>query len=333
MEKIIKLSLLVIALLLFSCDEETNTFLNNVKPGYSSDFSNSSGTVKCSREYNPTIVLYDVDVDLEIVIKAYTDIQKILVMKNLINSENETVASALAFESSLDDTLKVSINSEEELMEGFIFEPDSIQTGYYFTFETFAVLLSNDTLQTATLYQLLPVYLNFCTLPEIPAGVYEAHNRITGFKKNVELRKGVWIYGWIWNVGSGAWELGWTYNEDYYMLTDFGLDWGSWNDWWFGTVFTINCPKPGDTRFVINLPGDGFDTNEDITMIDRVTGENAVKKLRLMPYIYQSTTQDIGYFDASSNILIFKNVAVDDNWWHLDKHTISDVSFTFKPGK
>lgn len=330
MKNLVKIAVLFIAVLSFSCHKETIDLLKDIKPGYSASFSGSSGSITCTREYNPTIVLYDVDLEMQIVIGAYTDVQEILIVKKLMNPENKVAAATVAFESSVADTLEFTISSGAELMHGLDFEPDSINTGYYFSFESFAVLSNNDTLRTANSYQVVPVYLNFCELPEIPTGVYEAHNRITGFKKSVELRKGVWIYGWIWNATSAAWELGWTFHEDYYMLTDFGLDWCNWNDWWYGVVFTINCPKPGDSRFVINLPGDGFDTTEDITMIDRATGSDNTKKLRLMPYIYQTTTPDIGYYDASGNSLVFKNVSVDDNWWHSDKHTIQDVVFTFK---
>ncbi len=316
---------------MLSCHKDTIDLLDKIKPGFSSDFSNSSGSVICTREYNPTTVLYDVAIDMQVIIQAYTDVQKILIVKNLYNSENELVSSGSAFESDLIDTLEFSIASVDDLMNGFDFEPGNINSGYYFTFESFAILSTNDTLKTATVFQLVPAYINFCELPEIPVGNYEAQNRITGFKKNVELRKGVYIYGWIWNEVQGAWELGWTFHPEYYLLTDFALDWGFWNDWWYGTVFTIDCPKPGDTRNVIKLPGDGYDTTEELLMTDRETGANAAKILRVMPYIYQDITPDVGYYDPSNNTLVFKNVAIDDNWWHLDKHVIDDVVFTYKP--
>jgi hypothetical protein len=331
MKKLLILNILLLPLLFQACHEETIDLLRDVSPGYSADFTASSGSIVCTKEYNPITVIYDVTIDLQVAVQSYADITKILINKNLYNANNELIATAIVLDSDIvNDTITLSVTESGDLLEGLSFEPDSIRTGFYFTFETIAVLTSSDTLRTTGSFQVVPQYLNFCTLPVIPTGTYEAHNRITGFKKNVEVRQGVWIYGWVWNETSQAWEMGWTLHPEYYMITDFGLDWCSWNDWWYGAVFTINCPKPGDSRFVIELPGDGFDTTEDATMIDRVTGEESTKTIRLMPYIYQPTTADVGYYDESTGTLIFRNVSVDDNWWHADKHVISDVTFTFK---
>ncbi len=331
MKKIIILTLLLMPALFQACQKETIDLLREVTPGYSADFTASTGTIVCTREYNPVNVLYDVTIDLQVAVVSYTDVSKILIIKNLYDAGNNLVTSALALDSDLiNDTISFSVTTSEELLDGLEFEPDSIRTGFYFTFESFAVLASNDTLRTPSAFQVVPAYMNFCTLPAIPDGIYEAHNQITGFKKDVEIHQGVWIYGWLWNENSQSWELGWTHHPEYYMITDFGLDWCNWNDWWYGVVFTINCPRPGDSRNVIELPGDGYDTTDEATMIDRVTGEATTKMIRLMPYIYQATTADVGYYDASAGILSFENVSVDDNWWHADKHTIVDVTFTYK---
>lgn len=331
MKKTIIVTILLLPVLFQACHEDTIDLLRDVSPGYSADFTASTGTIVCTREYNPVTVLYDVTIELQVAVTSYTDVSKILIIKNLYDAGNNLLTSALALDSDLvNDTIAFSVTTPEDLLEGLTFEPDSILTGYYFTFESYAVLSNNDTLRTPSSFQVVPAYINFCTLPEIPAGIYEAHNRITGFRKDVEIRQGVWIYGWIWNESSQSWELGWTHHPEYYMITDFGLDWCNWNDWWYGVVFTINCPMPGDTRYVVELPGEGFDTTEEATMIDRASGEINTKKIRLMPYIYQPTSADVGYYDASAGTLSFSNVSVDDNWWHADKHTIGDVTFTFK---
>ena len=321
--------LLIVAL--FSCKEETPDLLSSIKPGYSADFGQSTGTIVVTRSINPIDVAYNVDINLKVAFSSFTEIKKIVITKNLFDFENNKVASGMVCDTLLLDTINYAIESEAELFEGMDFEADSIYTGFYFIFESFAVIESGDTLKTATSYMLTPDYINFCDLPNIPVGIFEANNQISGFKKDVELQQGIWVWEWIWN--GTDWYEDWVWHAELYLLTDFGLDWCNWNDWWYGVAFSINCPKPGDSRYVIELSAVGMDTGDDYTMIDRATGSLTTKKLRIMPYVYQDDSPDIGYFDAANNKLIFENVKVDDTWWHADKHTIEKVTFTYKSTK
>ncbi len=243
------------------------------------------------------------------------DIKKAGITKILQNENNEAITTTeqLAF-TNLSDTLKIDILTMDSLFKGLDFIPDSIRSGYSFLFRTFVVLNSGDTLLSSRGdYQVIPQYLDFCELPEIPEGIWEVHNMATGYKKEVEIKYMELAPGYFMNV-----------------ITDFGIDWSNWNDFWYGTDFTIGCPPAGDNRYAVKLAAWGIDLPSIRLEMKNDKGELETRPLRLMPWAYADDSPDIGYYDADTRQLIFKNVKVRDTWWNIDNATIQEVTFTYK---
>jgi hypothetical protein len=304
-------------LILACCTQVEWTDIQTLKPGYIALSDSSQVSLVLTRDDISGAVTYDpVDIRLRFFFSSQTGgIKTAGITKLLQDENNETVASAdQALFTDLSDTVRIDIESMDSLFRGLDFNPDSIRSGYSFLFKTFLELQSGDTIVSSRGdYQVVPQYLNFCTIPEIPLGIYEAHNKATGFKKDVEVR-------YI--------ELAPAYFM--YVITDFGIDWSNWNDFWYGTDFTLGCPLAGDDRFVVKLAAWGIDLSSIRIEMENDLGEPETRPLRIMPWTYADDSPDIGYYDASAQQFIFKNVKVRDTWWNIDNRTIQEVTFTYK---
>jgi hypothetical protein len=315
---VIKSSLtLVFILLLMGCTQVEWNEIDSIKPGYIAFSDSSKVSVILTKDDITGAVTYDpVEINLRFFFTTQvTGFKHAGVTKILQNESYEEVASAeQAVFTDLSDTLSVDILNMESLFEGINFSPDSIRSGYSFLFKTFLVLDSGDTITSSRGdYQVVPQYLNFCTLPEIPLGFYEAHNKATGYKKTVEIR--------YMELAPAYW---------IYVITDFGIDWSRWNDFWYGTNFTIGCPLAGDDRFVVKLAAWGIDMPSIRLEMKNDLGELETRPLRIMPWTYADDSPDTGYYDATGQQLIFKNVKVRDTWWGVDNYSIQEVTFTYK---
>ena len=84
----------------------------------------------------------------------------------------------------VNDTLSLEIESIDDLYSGLNFHKDSIDAGFYFSFNTFLIKNNGDTIFTVGgNLSVEPEYYNFCTLPEFPQGVWEAYNKATATSK------------------------------------------------------------------------------------------------------------------------------------------------------
>jgi len=145
----------------------------------------------------------------------------------------------------------------------------------------------------------------------IPTGIWEATNDDTGFTKMVQIYR-----------PSPFRET----DDGRYWITDFGLDWSSWTDYWYTTEFKLICPQEGDPRYIIDMIGDGLDTGESQTDTDR-TGTEVTKDIRIMPYIYSGDA--VAYYDPDNQVISFVNVPLTDAWWGADNHTVN-LTFTYQ---
>ena len=200
--------------------------VDTLKPGYLAFSDSSKVNLVLTRDDYSGEVTYDpVDIRMQFYFTSQaTGFKKVGVTRILQDENYEPVASCEQVAvTNLSDTLKINILSRDSLFRGFSFAPDSIRSGWSFLFKTFMVLDSGDTIVSSRGdYLATPVYMNFCTLPEIPNGTWEVFNKATGFKKDVEI-KYMEVYPDVW----------------FYVITDFGIDWSTWNDFWYGTDFSL----------------------------------------------------------------------------------------------
>ncbi len=144
----------------------------------------------------------------------------------------------------------------------------------------------------------------------LPLGNWEAKNESSGYTKTVELHRPSPFQ----SVDDGR-----------YWISDFGLDWSNWRDYWYTIEFKLKCPEGDDPRYIIDLWGSGYDTGQDWTDVDH-TGSTVTKQVRVMPYVYTSAA--VGYYDPATQVITFENVPLTDNWWNADRHTVN-LTFTF----
>ncbi|MFA6128620.1 MAG: hypothetical protein WC699_15075 [Bacteroidales bacterium] len=316
--KIISRSLLTaILLMLLACTQVEWKEIKTIKPGYQAISDSSMVSLVLTKDIDTGVVTYDpVDIRLRFAFDSQiTEFKEIGVTK-IIQDQNYTILSKtnqIAVRT-MTDTLKIDIFNADSLFSGLNFNRDSIRSGYSFLFKTYMILPSGDTVVSSRGdYQVTPQYLNFCTLPDIPDGVWEAFNKETGFKKEVEI-KYMEIFPSVW----------------FYVITDFGIDWSRWNDFWYGTDFTLGCPLAGDTRFVVKLAAWGIDLPTIRLEMKNDKGIPETRPLRIMPWNYAADSPDVGYYDSENQQFIFKNVKLVDTWWNTDNKAISEITFTFK---
>ena len=152
--------------------------------------------------------------------------------------------------------------------------------------------------------------VNLIEAVTIPLGAWEARNDDTDFTKTVQIHRPSPFR---------------TTDDGRYWITDFGLDWSNWHDYWYTIEFKLICPQGGDPRYIIDLFGAGLDTGQEQTDIDH-TGTEVTKAIRIMPYIYSDTP--VGYYDPDAQVISFVNVPLTDDWWGADNHTVN-LTFTY----
>ncbi len=300
-----------------ACTQTDWDAVKTLKPGYLTFSDSSKVNLVITKDDVTGAVVYDpVDIRLQFFFHSQVeDFQSAGVRRILQNEAGERVESVEQLATAnLSDTIKVDIFDRDALFSGMTFNPDSIRSDYSFLFETFMVLSTGDTIvSSGGQYQATPVYLNFCTLPDIPEGTWEVHNKATGYKKDVEIK--------YMEVSPGVW---------FFVITDFGIDWSTWNDFWYGTNFSLACPPAGDYRFAVKLAAWGIDLPSVRIEMENDFGVLETRPLRIMPWTYADDSPDIGYFDADNQQFIFKNVKVRDTWWGIDNMSIEEVTYTFK---
>ncbi len=152
--------------------------------------------------------------------------------------------------------------------------------------------------------------VNLIEAVTIPLGDWEARNDDTDFTKTVQIHRPSPFR---------------TTDDGRYWITDFGLDWSNWHDYWYTIEFKLLCPVEGDPRYIIDLFGAGLDTGQEQTDIDH-TGTEVTKDIRIMPYIYSGSA--VGYYDPDAQVISFVNVPLTDAWWGADNHTVN-LTFTY----
>jgi len=303
--------------LLMACTKTSWKEIGNIKPGFGVFTDSSSYTVVLTKDRDADTVDYST---LEINLKYFFKLQiedysEAGILKSLQDENGADIETVpLAKFNDVSDTIKIDIHNKTQLFEGMAFNPDSIRNGYAFVFRSYVLTMDADSVFTAYGdYAVTPEYINFCDIPEIPIGIYEAYNKATGFKKDMEVRY-IEVIPDVW----------------FYVFTDFGLDWSTWDDFWYGTNFSLTCPQPGDTRFVVELAAWGIDMSSIIIEMENDEGAMESRPLRIMPWTYDAESPDVGYYNAENKQFIFKNVQVKDTWWNLDNHFLEEVTFTFK---
>ncbi len=239
-----------------------------------------------------------------------TDSHSILDMLYVVRS----YSSALIGDYSDIDTLEsgsisYSYSTQAALLESFgITDATEVNDDDIVNYKLYA-LGNND--ETVMLDEVTgTVSVDFIEAVTMPVGNWVAYNDDTDFTKTVVLHRPSPFQ----SVDDGR-----------YWITDFGLDWSSWHDYWYTAEFKLQCPEEGDPRYIIDLFGSGMDTGQDQTDIDH-TGTEVTKAIRIMPYVYSGTA--VGYYDPDTKVISFVNVPVTDDWWGADNHTIN-ITFTY----
>ncbi len=315
MKKINKTILFLLTfVILVSCTKNEWKEIENIKIGFHAEVKENQNTIVLTKDHaDNSVIFQEVNIDLAFKIESsITDIKSVGIRKSIYDASNNLVTTADLFsQDNIQDTIFTKINTQEALMAGLDFSKDDLQVGYSFMFSTYIEKNNGETIITTEgNYQTKPEYLDFCTLPHIPAGIWEAHNKKTSFKKLVEVK--------YMELEEGVW---------FWVFTDFGIDWSNWNDYWYGTAFYLECPLSGDDRFVVRLSGWGTDMPLWFEM-DNDSGIPETRPLRLMPYVYLDDGNP-GFYDAQKKQFIFKNIEVNDAWWGADRHIIEDVTFTY----
>lgn len=207
------------------------------------------------------------------------------------------------------NTKRYQYTTQAALLESFdlnstlVEHGDAVNYKFYIKADNGETYLLDEVDNTVIISLMEPVIL--------PTGNWTATNNITGFSKTVELQRPSPFQ---------------TEDDGRYWLSDFGLDWSNWYDWWYTVEFKIRCPEGADPRYIIDLFGSGSDTGTNQTDTDRF-GTEVTKLIRVMPYIYSGTK--VGYYDPSTETITFKDVPLTDAWWSADNHTV-DLTFTYQ---
>ena len=302
-------------LALGSCTKNEWENLDKIQFGYSAAVDTLNSEILVTKDYQDNSVIFE-NIDVDVAFKISTSIENVKsvgVKKSIYNASSKLISSTTFITTNnVNDSIVTQITSTEELFSGLNFSKDSIQVGYYFEFSTFLENTGGDTIVTTEgNFIVNPEYLDFCTLPTFPQGIWEAYNKATGFKKYVGIE--------YLEIASGVW---------FWVITDFGLDWSNWNDFWYGTDFTLECPFAGDDRFVVRLASWGTDLPNIRYEMKNDNGVLETRGLRLMPYKYADEANP-GFYDAVNKQFVFKNIQVIDTWWNSDNHLIEDLTITY----
>lgn len=298
-----------------ACTENEWKEIENILPGYSASIDTLNSTIVITKNHEDNSVVFEeINIDLQFEVNSLlTDVKTVGINKSIYDESSNRIATAsLVTQNNVEDPMLVQLTSVEELFADLNYEKDSIRSGYYFVFSPYIEKSNGDTIVTSEgNFTLKPEYYDFCTLPAFPQGLWEAHNKQTGFKKYVEVK--------YIEVMTDVW---------FWVITDFGIDWSNWNDYWYGTAFYLECPFAGDNRFVVRLSAWGIDLPHITYEMKNDDGVLETRPLRLMPWRYEDEA-NTGFYDAENKQFVFQNVGVIDTWWNADNHLIEDVTITY----
>ena len=301
---------IVLPLLFSGCLDEPGPFASDATPGLSVTYDEEVSEITFTKNPDATIT-GAINISGKFFVNPAAVFDRVVIIKALMDNDFKVIEESLAIgDLAFYDSVVFSISSVEALFDGLSIEPDEIVVGSTFGFRPIGILPSGDTIEVTNSVTVIPDYIAFCEIPDLALGTWVATNTVSGFSKEVEL---------IWYS-----------NENLYVLTDFGLDWSNWDDFWYGTMFSLACPIVNTDPVEINLAGRGWDTDEEYEMLadDGVTIEK--RRLRYMPYIYKEASP-VGYFDATTGSLIFDGVNLTDAWWDADSHDQVSLTFSKKP--
>lgn len=321
LKKIYLLLLIAGMVLINSCVKNEYDMLDDAKMGFRVNMTADS-YVEASYDLSSGILSYDsayvsVLYDIPDLSSDFT----VLELHKLIRDEDEVILDDYMYASFEKADLPLDTLFEtsdiDVLFEGLTFPKDSIKPGLEIVFN--AVMKMADGSELNYLYgtySITPVLNGFCPLPDLPSGEWTAVNNNTMFSKTVTIMTPSPFV----DVDDGR-----------YWISDFGLDWSTWDDVWYGLEFKLDCPKGNDPRYVIKLMPDGvYDTGLNWTATDR-DGVEVTKNARVMPYAYEDNNI-VGYYDPDTRKLTFEDVPLIDTWWATDNHTVN-LTFTYDDSK
>lgn len=278
--------------------------------------SSSSGHVDYTRT-SDDIVAGNVNINIVFTINAeakdaaqYTNVG---LMKHLYDADGTLIESAVALNDVvIGEETTFAITSIGDLFEGLTYDyNNNLNDAYTFSFTAFAETENDETVLENTVFETTATF-KVRILPTLETGTtWIVTNNNSGFSKEVQL----------FSVQE---ELGIASSE--YFFTDFGIDWSWWNDFWYGTTFSIDFPEVDGDPYVINLGGTSGDQTLSYTGLadDGVTMET--RNLRLMGYTYNDGSPK-GEFDEATKTITFTSVNILDWWWGVDSH--DNISMTF----
>lgn len=293
-------------LIFVSCIDELDPYAHDAAPGFNIVFTPENEYIAFTKNLDETIS-GQVDILGEFFVTTSGLYDRVILTKSLLNSANDEIESVLQVRDlTFNEPISFSISSAEELFEGFQTNINDLTVGSKFQLTPYGITPEADTIAVQTPIIFDADYIAFCEIPDLELGTWVVTNTATTFSKEVEL---------IWDE---EWGL--------YVFTDFGIDWSWWNDWWYGTMFSLACPLVDGNPVEVNLSGIGIDTSDSYEMLDD-TGVLATRNLRRMPYIYKEGSPK-GYYDSDTGEMVFKNINVTDSWWDADSH--DNISMVFK---
>lgn len=196
------------------------------------------------------------------------------------------------------EELAVTVDTYTALMQDFEEVPDYLSAGEEVKYYLSAKLLTDE--ETIIVMDSLIATAELTEVfggPVLPEGEWLAENLSTSYSTTVYL------------VQTGA---------NKYWISNFGMDWSNWTDYWYTTEVSIGCTSD------VTLDAVGRDNPTDIEIPDGIYPEPR-SGVRVMPY---RTVSGSPVYDETNQKLIFSNVEVTDEWWAADNHTI-DITFTY----
>jgi hypothetical protein len=310
----------VIAALLIavsSCVENEYNMLDEAKIGFRVNMYASS-YVEATYDISSKELAYDsVYASVQFVIPELTSDFTVLELKKVIRNIDDEILDEYVYNEFVKADLPVDTTyyttDADELFEGLTFPKDSLKPGYTVEFAAEMTMADGTVLNYLYgTYAIVPVLNGFCPLPYLPSGEWIAVNNNTMFTKAITI--------------SGPSPF---VDEDdgRFWMSDFGLDWSTWRDVWYTIEFKLDCPGPGDPRYIVKLmPGGIYDTGMDLTAPDH-TGTEVTKRVRVMPYAY-GNAKITGLYDPDTRKITFENVPLVDTWWGVDNKTVN-LTFTY----
>lgn len=313
----LSLSVLAIIILVNACVKNDYELLETARLGFRVNL-NADSYVEATYDISSEELTYDsVYAEVQFQIPLLTGDFTSLELHKVIRDLDGVIADDYVYGTFVKENLPVDTTflttDVDELFEGLTFLKDSLKPGYTIEFSIKMQLADGTTLDYLYgTYSIVPVLNGFCPLPSLPLGNWIAVNNGTQFTKAVTVS----------NPSPFA-----TVDDGRFWLSDFGLDWSTWRDYWYTIEFKLDCPVGNDPRYVIKLMTDGvYNSGVDWTSIDH-NGTEVTKVVRVMPYDY-GDSKIVGHYDPETKKITFEDVPIIDTWWNADNHTVN-LTFTY----